>query len=165
MALALLGGCTSPTTTPRPTDVAATPTPVPGGTASPGTSPTVEPFHTLQPGQVDTEWGPIWETVPAGFPVLAGAQPAEADTVVSAAYTIPTSSFPNARAVADEYARQLALVYGGGINGPFEDGSYETWASNGYGCDIRVLALPRGSEEVYVTVLFGALCPFEWPEG
>ena len=152
VALALVGGC-SPSATPRPTEPAATPTPVPAATASSG----------AQPGQVDTEWGPIWETLPVDFPVLAGAQPAEADAVVSAAYTIPTTSFPNARAVAEEYGRQLAVAYVGGVNGPLEDGSYEASVSDGAGCNVRVLALPRGPEEIYVTVLYGASCPFDWP--
>jgi hypothetical protein len=53
--------------------------------------------------------------------------------------------------------------YGGTVDGPFEDGSYTAWASNGYGCDMLVSTLPRGPEETFVTVLYGALCPFSWP--
>ena len=141
------------------------------GTAAP-TTPSPRPQPTLdieQPGltpgvgQTDTEWGPIWEDVPAGFPAPPGGQPAEADTgPVSAAWTVPAAALPNPRAVAQRYVDAFAAAgYGGGRDGPLEDGSYTAWASNGYGCDILVTALPRG-EETLATVLYGAGCPFSW---
>ena len=157
--LALAAGCgtTTPTETPRPTSSVASLAPV---------TPTIDieqPGQTPGAGQVDTEWGPIWETLPPGFPVPPGAEEAEADAVVSAAYTVPVSSVPDARQAASFYARAFSAAgFGGGLDGPFEDGSYSAWASNGYGCDMLVQALPRGSEETYVTVLYGALCPFAW---
>ena len=158
LAALLVAGCSTPAVTPRPT-IVATSTPIP---VQP-TLPTDTPVQTIQAGQVDTAWGPIWETLPEGFPVPPGAQDAEAETTVSAAYTVPTSSLPDARRVVGFYGQEFSSVgYGGGVDGPFEDGSYSAWASNGYGCDMMVEAVPRGSEETYVTVLYGALCPFAW---
>jgi hypothetical protein len=137
-----------------------TPTPVP----EPSTGPTAEPEQTPRAGQIDTEWGPIWEVIPEGFPEPPGGEPAEADTTVSAAYVVPAAALPNGRDVVNFYAARFADVgYGGTVDGPFEDGSYTAWASNGYGCDMLVSTLPRGPEETFVTVLYGALCPFSWP--
>jgi hypothetical protein len=114
------------------------------------------------PGQSDTAWGPIWNDVPASYPVPEGAKPAEADHgPVSAAYTV-ASSVAKPQALADFYASALEDGgYGGtGIDGPLEDGSLSVWSSNGYGCDSLVTILPRGQESL-ITVYFGALCTYE----
>lgn len=124
------------------------------------------PATTPSTGQVETEWGRIWEAVPDGFPVPPGAQEAEAGEVVSAAYGVPTVALPNPREVVAFYGDALGRAgFPGGVNGPFEDGSYTAVASDGQGqgCDILVTARPRGPEETYVTVLYGAGCPFDWP--
>jgi hypothetical protein len=152
LAVSILAGCSSPNTTAEPTGAAATPTPP-------------APSATTGAGQVDSEWGPIWDALPTAFPVHPGAQEAEPDAPASAAFTIPASPTVTVRAVATWYGEQLATVGPGGLDGPLEDGSYSAWSSSGGGCDIRVSAVPRGSEEVYVTVFLGALCPFDWPGG
>jgi hypothetical protein len=159
LVLIAAAGCGSPTGTVPGARTAGASSPVP-------VTPTIDveqPGQTPSAGQVDTEWGPIWETLPEGFPVPPGAQPAEADTTASAAYTVPAGAIPDARQVASFYGRAFSAAgYGGSVDGPFEDGSYTAWASNGYGCDILVSTLPRGPAETYVTVLYGALCPFSW---
>lgn len=164
LAALALAGCGAPHATARPTGIGPTPTPVPVPTTS-GATPSVVGLPTNRPGQLDSEWGPIWATLPEGFPVYPGAREAEAEAAASAAYTVPAGDAVNARTVASWYGRELADVgLGGGLDGPLEDGSFAAWSSNGYGCDIRAAALPRGSE-VYVTVFYGALCPFEWAGG
>jgi hypothetical protein len=156
--LPALAACSLPGTTTRPT-VAVTGTPAP----APPSIDVEQPGQTPSAGQVDSDWGPIWATLPDGFPTPPGAQEAEAETAVSAAYAVPTTSMANARQVASFYAQAFSSAgYGGSIDGPLEDGSYGAWASNGYGCDVRVEAVPRGSEETYVTVFYGAMCPFSW---
>ena len=161
-AFVLIAACSSPLGTPAPTtgstealstppfDGRPTPTPVDPGNAT---------------GQTDTAWGPIWNEVPPGFPAPPGGEPAEADGgPVSAAYTVPAAALPNALEVAQFYVDRFAYAgYGGGRDGPLEDGSYTAWASNGYGCDILVTAVPRGDQETFTTVLYGAGCPFDWP--
>ena len=132
-------------------------------TGQPIASPTPVP-ETLPPAeQVETEWGPIWAEVPDGFPIPPGAQPAEADTTVSAAWTVPAAKRPATREVAQFYVDRFSYAgLGGGLDGPLEDGSYTAWASSGYGCDILVTAQPRGDDEAFATVLYGAGCPFSW---
>jgi hypothetical protein len=114
------------------------------------------------PGQSETDWGPIWDDVPAAYPVPDGAEPTEAGGgPVSAAYTVPVA-VASASALADYYAAALEEGgYGGtGIDGPLEDGSFTVWSSSGYGCDSLVTIMPRRQESL-VTVLFGAPCRFE----
>lgn len=159
VAIAIVAGCTSPleTATDGPRPGAPTPTPL---------APTIDveqPGQTPSAGQVDADWGPIWATLPAGFPVHPLAEPAEAvEGPVTAAYTIPGTPGGEPRDIVDFYDQQLSAAgYGGLVDGPLEDGSYAAWGSNGYGCDILVTALPRG-DETYVTVLYGAGCPFAW---
>ena len=126
---------------------------------------TEEPSESLDPslpGQSETEWGPIWDAVPANFPLVEGAEPAEAPSAASAAYTIERSVL-TPRAIADFYqAGFAAKSLGGRVDGPLEDGSVTSWGSNGYGCDVLVTILPRGDESL-VTVLYGADCDFDWP--
>jgi hypothetical protein len=51
-----------------------------------------KPGRTASTGQTDTDWGPIWNEVPPGFPVPEGAKAAEAGSEpVSAAYTVSTA--------------------------------------------------------------------------
>ena len=161
-AFVLVAGCSSPVGTPGSTtgSTPANPTPPVDG------RPTPTPVDTGIPtGQTDTEWGPIWNEVPPGFPEPAGSEPAEADSgPVSAAYAVPAAAFPNPLEVAQFYVDRFAYAgYGGSRDGPLEDGSYTAWASNGYGCDILVTAVPRGDAETLATVFYGAGCPFSWP--
>jgi hypothetical protein len=123
-----------------------------------------QPGLTPSTGQSDTGWGPIWNALPPGFPKPPGAEPADANSgPVSAAWTVPTSSVASAAAAAKLYVDAFSAAgYGGGREGPLEDGAYTAWASNGYGCDILVTATPQG-EGTLVTVLYGAGCPFSWP--
>ncbi len=143
-----------------PTVVVGTAPPETGSVTPP---PSSEPATPLPVGQVDTDWGPIWARVPETFPTPPRAEPAEADTTVSAAWTVPAGARPAAREVAQFYADRFSEAgLGGGLDGPLEDGSYSVWASNGYGCDILVTTQRRGDDETFATVLFGAGCPFSW---
>jgi hypothetical protein len=113
------------------------------------------------PGQSVTEWGPIWDDLPSAYPVPDGAEAADADGPVSAAYTVPVS-VATPSALADYYAAALDEAgYGGtGIDGPLKDGTLSVWSTSGYGCDSLVTITPQG-QKTLVTVLFGALCTFE----
>ena len=124
-----------------------------------------QPGLTPSTGQSDTGWGPIWNELPPGFPEPPGSEPVEAVSgPVSGAWTVATGAASDPKAIAQRFTDAFSAAgYGGGRDGPLEDGSYTAWASNGYGCDMLVTALPRG-EETLVTVLYGAGCPFSWPE-
>jgi hypothetical protein len=160
---ALVAACSSPATTVAPTATAAAPT-----TSAAPVAPSLDieqPGLTPSTGQTDSDWGPIWDDLPPGFPVPPGAEPLESGAgTVTAAWTVASGGSPDPQAIAQLYADAFSAAgYGGGRDGPLEDGSSTAWASNGYGCDILVTAKPRG-EETLVTVLYGAGCPFSWPE-
>jgi hypothetical protein len=61
----------------------------------------------------------------------------------------------------------LAFLAGSGFeavrDGPLEDGSYTVSATRDATCSIVVSLAPRGDDEVFVTVFYGAGCAFRWP--
>ena len=134
----------------------------PTSAAPPTDTPTIDAsFNPNLPSQSEAEWGPIWDELPATFPIPPGVKPAEADKgPVSAAYAVPVAS-STARQIAEFYEAALnERGYSAAIDGPLEDGSITTWATNGYGCDVLVTILPRGDESL-ITVLYGTGCAFE----
>jgi len=165
LVASIVTGCGPPAVAPSGAVVGPTQAIPTGSTPAAPSLDIEQPGLTPSTGQSDTDWGPIWDVLPPGFPEPPGGEPAEADSgPVSAAWTVPKSALANPRDVAQFYVDQFSAVgYGGGRDGPLEDRSYTAWASNGYGCDILVTAVPRGAEETFVTVLYGAGCPFSWP--
>jgi hypothetical protein len=143
----------------------APPSPSPTATIAPPETERPIPTDTFNPSlprQSESEWGPIWDAVPASYPIPDGAVPADADHgPVSGAYTV-AKDVATPRAIGEFYRDAIEEDgFGGtGLDGPVEDGSFTVWSSNGYGCETRVTILPRGDESL-ITVLYGALCPFE----
>ncbi len=76
------------------------------------------------PPQTDTEWGRIWDTLPAGFPTYPGATPGE-ETATGAASANLVVTGGDAKTIAT--ALQASLTKAGyttvGLSGPLEDGS------------------------------------------
>jgi len=159
LALVVLAGCS---TAPPPPTATTAATPVAATDGSPGTPRAPQASPAVAQGE--TDWGAIWMAVPAGFPGPPGGEPADVGGgPVSAAWTVAASDASATRALADGYVEAFSSAgYGGGVDGPLEDGAWTAWASNGYGCDILVTVRPRGAAENLVTVLFGAGCPFRW---
>jgi hypothetical protein len=89
--------------------------------ASPGGSPS----GSLAAGQSDTDWGRIWDSVPAGFPRFPGSTPADdaAADPVSARFAVPGGD-PRAIATWLQDALEQAHLDTVGLNGPAEDGSF-----------------------------------------
>jgi hypothetical protein len=126
---------------------------------------------SLEPGpatdatttQTDTEWGLIWDDVPAGFPVYPGAvrsDEAGGGEPVSATFTVP-----GAEAVADvvpwmQAELELATYSTFALSGPLEDGGYVIDSVGNGDCRIETRIAPAGGVTI-VTVRFGADCPFE----
>jgi hypothetical protein len=128
-------------------------TPVPGGqTASP-----LEPSGT--PTQTDTAWGRIWDAVPASFPRVEASTPADSVTgPVSAAFVVEAGP-------ADVTATMKRLLDSAGYttdqSGPLEDGSFVLDSTGApAGCRAQTTLAPQASSTL-MTVLFGAICPFE----
>jgi hypothetical protein len=112
-----------------------------------------------QAGQTDTDWGRIWDSLPAAFPVYPGATPAEATETgpVSAAFAL---NGQEAKTVATWMQMELerATYSTEALTGPLEDGSFVLDSTGPGGCRIEVAVAPLGSLTT-VTVRYGAACP------
>jgi hypothetical protein len=142
---------------------------VPSAVASPAASPSAsgsagEPSTPASPAAsvttTETDWGTIWDVLPATFPVFPGAIPTEAlDGPASGAFAVPAGALE-----ATEFM-QSALETAGysteAQSGPFEDGSYVI-DSVGATSDCRVeTRLAPLSGTTLMTVRLAAGCPFE----
>jgi hypothetical protein len=109
--------------------------------------------------QTDTDWGRIWDAIPAGFPVDPGAVATEVDDPVSAAFT---SVDPDADEIATRLQQQLELATYSteALSGPLEDGTFVIDSVGEGNCRIETTVRPTG-ELTTITVRYGADCPFE----
>lgn len=111
--------------------------------------------------QTDTDWGRIWDALPAGFPVYPDAvetEEAGAGEPVSATFSSP--------AAADEIATllqsrlELATFSTEALSGPLEDGGFVLDSVGDEDCRIQTTVAPAGGLTI-ITVRYGAACPFE----
>lgn len=109
-------------------------------------------------GQSDTEWGPIWDTVPSGFPTYPGSTESEIGTEPASTERVIDGAEPAAIASWMNQRLQAASFESDGLSGPFEDGSYVVDASGAAGCRVQVRVAPTGGTTT-ITVLYGAACP------
>ncbi len=157
-ALALLAAC-GPGSTSTTKPVAATG----AGTAEPETpAPTSVAVSTeaALADQTDTDWGRIWDKLPAGFPMYAGSTAADeaATGPVSGIYALPTG---DAATVANWFKDQLTAAGFSteALTGPLEDGGYVLDSTGSEpGCRTEVTVSPLGGT-ISVTILYGAACP------
>jgi len=110
-------------------------------------------------GQTDTEWGRIWDAVPAEFPRFPGATPADDATgdPASARFAV-VGGDPLAIAEWMQDALETATFSTEAMNGPAEDGGYVIDSVGDGGCRIETRIAPLG-DRTFVTVLYGAGCP------
>jgi hypothetical protein len=163
-AAGLLAGCGGGAT---PTPASPTPSagdspgpstaasPSPSAVPSPGPSVSGSPSPTV--GQTTTDWGVIWDAVPATFPRYVGGETVEPDQPASLAYDVDAP----AETVTTDL--QASMESGGfstdSLSGPFEDGS-RVIDSTGEppACHVRTTIAPLGAT-TRVTVLYGVDCP------
>ena len=134
--------------------------------AASSAAPSVEPNssgETSSPplaGQTDTDWGRIWDSLPAGFPRYPGSAPAEEAASGPSSAVLAVKSV-DAKTVADWMQSKLeqATYSTEALSGPLEDGSY-VLDSTGFvpGCRVQVSVAPLGGLTT-VTVRYGASCP------
>jgi hypothetical protein len=111
------------------------------------------------PGQTDTDWGRIWDTLPTTFPVYPRATPAD-----DAGTELVTATFAlegvDARTVAGWMQTELerATYATEALNGPLEDGGFILESAGPAGCRIQVATRPLGGLTT-VSVRYGAECP------
>lgn len=150
--------------------VACSPTTPPSNTAGPSSASSATPSadasspsgaSTTPPaGQTDTDWGRIWDTVPAGFPIYPGATPAEeaATDAVSATFALGGAD-PRTIATWMQAELERATYRTEALNGPREDGSFVLESiGSAPDCRVEVAVAPLGGL-VTVTVRYGAACP------
>ena len=140
-----------------------------GGTAGPtGADPTpilsagpIEPGVSGAPpaSQTETDWGTIWDGVPAGFPRVPGARSADDATAepVSDVYAVADAD-PAEIAAMLRTTMENATYSTEGLSGPFEDGRFVLDSVGDAGCRIETRIVPQGNL-VLVTVRYGAACP------
>lgn len=157
VAAASVAGC-SPEVSPAPAS-GASPAPA---SAAPSIGPTPgsespSPATT----QTETEWGRIWDALPPGFPLPAGAQPTQTrEGPTSGTYAVAAA----VEALSGPY--RAALERAGfaieASSGPLEDGSVVIDAVGpSPGCRAQVSLRPFGNAgTTLLVVLYGADCPF-----
>lgn len=145
--LLLPAGC-APAVSPTPSATSSLPPATQGSSPAPSL-----------PTQSDTDWGRIWDGVPASFPVIRGAVPST-DTGEGAVSALLALEAPDAMVIAAFYRDALqATGMTVSLDGPLEDGSVTVSGTDGYECEVQVGVEPAGSTNL-ISVLYGAGCPF-----
>jgi hypothetical protein len=137
--------------------------PVPTGTpptsAGPGASATSGPGPSGAPAaQTDTEWGRIWDAVPAGFPRYPGATTADAATREAVSDASVVAGVDPAEVGAWFQGALESATFSTESMSPLEDGSVVIDSVGDGDCRIQTRVAPLG-EMVLITVLYGADCP------
>ncbi len=157
----LMVGCG--TATPSITGSAGAPTAAPSATMDPEApseaSPAGSPSGSIAAGQSDTDWGRIWDSVPAGFPRFPGSTPADdaAADPASARFAVAGGD-PRAIATWLQDALGQAHLDTVGLNGPAEDGSFVLESVGDGQCRVQTTVAPLG-DMTFITVLYGSDCP------
>ncbi len=157
LAALLLIGCSTTTPTLTPSTTTAPSTTIPSPTPSP-TEPGIAPGPT-PPGQTDTDWGRIWDGLPAAFPAYPGTHPTETGQGPASAILDAGAARPAEVATFYQSALEGVGYSTVALSGPREDGSWELESTGDAGCQVRATAKPLGGSTI-VTILFGAACPF-----
>lgn len=158
VALVILLGLTLTACGPRD-DASPVPSAAPQTVAPPAPPTTPGASGSAPTGQTETEWGRIWDALPAGFARYPGATPADdaADEPASGTFAIAQGD-PAEIAAWMQASLESATYSTEGLSGPFEDGGYVLDSVGDDDCRIQTLITPRGGL-IIVTVRYGAACP------
>src|SRR6476661_4999978 len=156
---------------PTPPAIPASATPASGSAASAGPADTTQPSTSTSSAaaaspagsttttQTNTDWGRIWDALPAGFPHYPGA------TVADDAGAAPASGRfavqgGDAKTIASWFQSQLegASFRTQALQGPLEDGSYVLDSVGSGTCRLQVAVAPTGGLTL-ITLRYGAACP------
>jgi hypothetical protein len=163
--LAVACGTTTPTGASIAPSLPAASSPIhasPLATSPPLESPSIappSPSQILQPSQSTVEWGRVWDAVPRGFPLPAGATESEIGAPAGGLFIL-TGDVPTTSAVM-RGALEAAGFRTEGASGPLEDGSVVIDSTGSApGCRVRTTIMRHGGLTT-MTVLYGSSCPFE----
>ena len=110
-------------------------------------------------GQTETEWGVIWDTLPADFPVYEGAVPSEESANGPASANLVVDGVdPSAVATWTDSALSNAGFTITGGQESMEDGSIALEAVRSTDCRVLVTSAPLGAMTA-IRILYGAGCP------
>jgi len=157
----LVAACGSPASSPA-ASAGATADDVPAATSPGASTPpsrSSAPSSSIAAGQTDTEWGRIWDTVPAGFPRFPGSTVAAdaSPDPASARFSVPGGD-PKAIATWMQGALEDAGLNTVGLNGPTEDGGFVLDSVGDGQCRVQTTIAPLG-DMTFITVLYGSDCP------
>lgn len=128
--------------------------------ASSGVVPSDAPSSGPKVSQTNTEWGRIWDGLPAGFPPIPGATPDEATGSPASAVLIVDGTAAQSVATFLQTELQKAGYTAVGSTEPLEDGSYVLeMTGTPDGCMLQATVKPTGGLTT-VTILYGTGCPF-----
>jgi hypothetical protein len=143
-----------------PGETLAVPSKLPSLPAVPETD---KPTATEEPAvtQTDTEWGRIWDAVPAGFPIYPGAVESEeaSGAPVSAWFSVGETATDKIVTWLQQQL-ELATYSTVALSGPLEDGAFVIDSVGEAGCQLETTVKPAGGRTL-IAVRYGAACPFE----
>jgi hypothetical protein len=131
------------------------------GAAQPSEAPpSVGASSPAQAGQTDTDWGRIWDSLPADFPSYPGSTPAQEAAAGPASGVLAVQGTDAGTIVAWLQSMLEQRSYRTEtLSGPLEDGSFVLDLVGATpGCRVQVSVAPLGGLTT-VTVLYGASCP------
>ncbi|HEU0236877.1 MAG TPA: hypothetical protein VFR14_10610 [Candidatus Limnocylindrales bacterium] len=138
----------------------ATPVVTPSPSASAPATATAPAASPAIVSQTDTDWGRIWDALPAAFPRYPGSVVTETGEfeAVSAEFAVPED--PGIVTAWLQAGLEGAGYSTEALSGPLEDGSRVIDSVADGGCRIETVIRSLG-EVTHVAVRFGAACPFE----
>ena len=158
LVVATLAGCSaSPAAQPSTSAAVATAGATPGSVGPSSAAPASTKPGSGAVTQTDTEWGRIWDALPASFPRYPGASPVEATVPASAVLVVPTdvqtaTAWMKAALGDGEWATVVA--------GPLEDGTMVLDSIGAGDCQLTT-RIARVGSTTQMTILYGAGCPFQ----
>ena len=134
------------------------------GTDDSTTSPMPSGGPSVAPGatagtQTETEWGRIWDDVPAGFPRFPTSTVADdiSPDPVSATYAVDDDDTAQIAGWMQN-ALETASLRTESLSGPLEDGGFVIESVGQGDCRIQTSVQPMGGL-TFVIVRYGAACP------
>ena len=170
LATSLLVAACGPSA-PTPPAIPASGSPASGSSASAGPIDTTQPSTSTSSAaavspaggtattQTDTDWGRIWDALPAGFPHYPGATAADDAAAAPASGRFAVQG-GDAKTIASWFQSRLeaASFRTQALQGPLEDGSYVLDSVGSGTCRLEVTVAPTGGLTL-ITLRYGAACP------